>query len=656
MNKELYNYYIIDRKHEELRTGSIGEVAEKYSAEKLSPVERMVDRFERMCAAETPHIVPFEKIVMMRTVPKLPDCFTEAEWAEIRGEHYIHEIGYVSNLSPNYAKTIASGLLARREEADEYGKRVIDAIIGLSDRYLEEAKKNGRDDVVEVLTQVPRYGARNFREALQFFRILHYSLWLEGDYHNTVGRFDVYMYPYFKKDMDAGVYTKESALDLIEDFFISFNKDSNLYFGQQQGDNGQSMVLGGIDKDGNDVFSELSELCLIASRNLKVIDPKINLRVSSKTPLETYKLGTELTRAGLGFPQYLNDDIIIKGLLRLGYEYDDAVNYAVAACWEPIIPYVGNDVANIGTMNFPAIVDKAVRNNINAESFDEILGAIKGYISEEMDNIAKDINNVWFVPSPMISLLMDEKKYNNFGVHGIGIASAADALAAVKKYVFDEKKVDRAELIKAMDENYENSPELLHLLRFEAPKMGTDNDEADSMAKFILDTFAASMEGRKNSLGGTWRAGTGTAMFYLWHAGPLGATADGRFSGESFGTNYSPSLFAQIPSPMSVVKSFTKPDLYKTVNGGPLTLEFVSSIFNSEENLEKVASLVKYFVDLGGHQLQLNAVNLDAMKEAQKDPERYRQLVVRIWGWSAYFVELDKEFQDHVMARQEYSV
>ena len=616
----------------------------------------MTDRFERMCAAETPHIVPFEKIVMMRTVPKLPDCFTEAEWEEIKKDHYIHEIGYVSNLSPDYEKTIAEGLLARLEGANDYQKRVIYAIIDLSDRYLAEAKKCGRDDVVEVLTQVPRYGARNFREALQFFRILHYSLWLEGDYHNTVGRFDMYMYPYFKKDMDAGVYTKESALDLIEDFFISFNKDSNLYFGQQQGDNGQSMVLGGIDKDGNDIFSELSEFCLIASRNLKVIDPKINLRVSKKTPIEIYKLGTELTRAGLGFPQYLNDDIIIKGLERLGYDYEDAVNYAVAACWEPIIPYVGNDVANIGTMNFPAVVDKAIRNNIGADSFDEILGAVKGYIYDEMDSIADKINNVWFVPSPMIELLIDEKKYNNFGVHGCGIASAADALASVKKYVFDEKKVDGERLIKAMDANFENDPELLHLLRFEAPKMGTDNDEADNMAKFILDTFAESMEGRTNCLGGTWRAGTGTAMFYLWHAGALGATADGRYNGESYGTNYSPSLFAQITNPMSVVKSFTKPDLYKTVNGGPLTLEFVSNIFNNDENLHKVAALVKYFVDLGGHQLQLNAVNLESMKEAQKDPEKYRQLVVRIWGWSAYFVELDKEFQDHVMARQEYSV
>lgn len=135
----------------------------------------------------------------------------------------------MSNLSPNYYDTIATGLLKKRENVDEYGKRAIDNIIKLSDKYLEEAKTQGREDLVEVLTQVPRYPARNFREALQFFRIIHYSLWLEGNYHNTIGRFYKYIYPYLKADMQKGIYTEETALELLEDFFLSFNKDSDIY-------------------------------------------------------------------------------------------------------------------------------------------------------------------------------------------------------------------------------------------------------------------------------------------------------------------------------------------------------------------------------------------------------------------------------------------
>jgi formate C-acetyltransferase len=145
-------------------------------------------------------------------------------------------------------------------------------------------------------------------------------------------------------------------------------------------------------------------------------------------------------------------------------------------------------------------------------------------------------------------------------------------------------------------------------------------------------------------------------MNYLLHAQKVGATADGRRSGESYGTNFSPSLFAPVPGPVTDIESFTAHDQTRNMNGGPLTLEFDNSFFKNPDTLQKIAMLVKYFIDRGGHQLQLNTVDIKALEEAQKDPERYRQLVVRIWGWSAYFVELDKEYQDHVMARQEYTV
>ena len=657
MNKKLYRYFIETRAHRNLRRDFPQELAAKFSALGLSPEERMTRRFELLCQAEKPQIQPFEKIVLMRTIKKQPDIFTEAEWADIKAKHYIHELGYVSNLSLDYGRVIGSGLLAVRENADAYGRRVIDAIIDLCDRYKRLAVEQDRRDVVEVLSRVPRYGATNFREALQMFRILHYALWLEGDYHNTVGRFDQYIYPYFKRDMDAGVYTKETALDLLEDFFLSFNKDSDLYVGVQQGDNGQSMVLGGRLEDGSEGFNELSELCLLASRDLKLIDPKINLRVSKETPLEIYEKGTELTKVGLGFPQYSNDDVVIEGLQKLGYDYKDAVNYVVAACWEFIIPNVGNDIANIGAVNFPKLVDEVLRRDLPAgKDWDTLLADVKAAIQAECDRITESIHDVWFVPSPFLDLLRDGKKYNNFGLHGCGIASAADALAAVKEYVYDKQTVTPDRLLHALDTDYADDPELLHLLRYEAPKMGCDDDRADCLGTLILDSFADALEGKKNCLGGIWRAGTGTAMYYLWYSRDLGATADGRHAGEPFGTNFSPNLFTQVPGPLTDIQSFTKQHIERTINGGPLTLEFAAGIFSKEENCRKVAMLVKHFIDRGGHQLQLNAVNLDAMKDAQIHPEAHQHLVVRIWGWSAYFVELDKEFQDHVIARQEYEV
>jgi len=654
---ELLLDYILNKEHHKFRKDYTINLANDYKKKGLSPVERMADRFERLTKAETPQLLPDEKIVFVRTIRNIPEIFTEDEWQDINSKHYIHELGYMSNLSPNYEDAIAVGLLAKSEAADEYGKRAINNIIALSDRYKEEAEKQGKTDIAKVLERVPRYGATSFVEALQFFRILHFALWLEGNYHNTVGRFDLYMYPYYKADIDKGIITDEIALELLMDFFLSFNKDSDLYVGVQQGDNGQSMVLGGVDSHGNNVFNQLSSLCLVASRNLKLIDPKINLRVNKETPLDVYELGSELTREGLGFPQYSNDDVVIEGLVKKGYALEDARNYVVAACWEFIIPNCGGDVANISALSFPKIVDIVVRKYLkDAKSFEEIIQKVNDEIKIECNRIADGIKDLWFIPSPFMGVIMDEIKYNNFGVHGTGIATAADSLAAIKDHIFEHKIITVEEMLEAVDSNFEKHGWLLPILRYNSHKMGNDDDYVDEIAVKLLDLFAEALEGKVNCNGGKYRAGTGSAMYYLWHANELGASPDGRRMGEAFGTNFSPSLFARINGPVSVVKSFTKPHFKSAINGGPLTLEFHSSIFSHDDSVKKVAMLVKSFVDMGGHQLQLNAVNEEKLKDAQKNPDKYPQLVVRIWGWSAYFVELDKEYQDHVIARQEYIV
>lgn len=656
MDRNLYEF-VLNKEHHKYRK----EIEITFD-QSMTPIERMTYRFEQMAKAETPVILDNEQICFIRTIKNLPDIFTEDEWKEIRSKYYIHELGYMSNLSPNYEDVIKSGLLAKYDEADEYGKRIIDAIFDLTDRYVAEAKRIGRNDLAEILERVPRYGATNFREALQSFRVIHYSLWLEGNYHNTCGRFDKYMYPYLKADMEKGLYTEESALALLEDFFLSFNKDSDLYVGVQQGDNGQSMVLGGMDENGNEVFNLLSKLCLKASKDLLMIDPKINLRVNKKTPLEVYRLGSELTKAGLGFPQYSNDDIVVEGLVKLGYDLEDARNYAMAACWEFIIPKVGGDVANIGALSFPKVVDTVIHKHlITSETFDDLMEKIKEEIKDGADKLCDSFDNLWFVPSPFMNIMMNcdiynGGKYNNFGLHGTGIATAADSLAAIEKYVYNEKTISKEALLEAIDSDFEKHSEILPILRYEAPKMGNDDDAADQKAVILLQTYANSVKGKTNCRGGIYRVGAGSAMFYLWHADEIGASPDGRRKGEPFGTNYSPSLVAKIKGPFSVIKSFSKPDFTEAINGGPLTMEFASSMFEGEDSIDKVAMLVKAYMDMGGHQMQLNAVNAEVMKDAQAHPERHSRLVVRIWGWSAYFVELDKEYQDHVLRRQQYQV
>lgn len=654
--------YILSKQHRALRKTVFVDLAKEFARLGLSPAERMTRRFELLCREERPVVFEGEKISFIRTIENIPPIFTDAEWTEIKTSHYIHELGFLSNLSPDYEKVLRKGLYALKEGADEYSVRCIDALVSLSDRYAEEAEKVGNQIVAKCLRRVPRYGANSFLEALQLFRIVHFALWLEGNYHVTVGSFDRYMYPYYQADILSGKLTKEDAYLLLEEFFLSFNRDSDLYVGVQQGDNGQSMVLAGLDEDGNEVFNDLSEMCLKASGALMLIDPKINIRVHKNTPLKVYEIGTELTKKGLGFPQYTNDDVAIPALEKLGYTHEDACSYVMAACWELIIPKYGADVANIAALSFIKVIDVCLHRDLYAcETEESFLSAVKSEIFTQCEQIIGQIKNLWFVPSPFMNVCMacsvdNGGKYNNFGVHGTGIASAADSLCAIIKYIYREKTCEKADLIKAVDEDFVNSPELLHRLRYETPKVGQNDDFVDGFLCFLLTAFVEALEGKINCRGGKYRAGTGSAMYYLWHTDEIGASPDGRRKGEPLGTNFSTSLFAKTGGPFSIVQSLTKPDFSCAMNGGPVTLEFSSSMWQGEHATQKFARFIKAYFDMGGHQIQLNSVNLEKLQDAQKHPELYERLVVRIWGWSAYFTELDKEYQDHVMARQEYLI
>lgn len=659
-NEALYTY-ITSHAHHAFRKPALPSRAAEYHDAGLTPAERMSARFCEMAAEEAkdPHILPGQKIVLMRTLPNGPDVLTPAEWDEIKKDHFIHESGYISNICPDHLSLIRTGFKAARVGADPLSVADLNALSALCESYRQEAMRTGRDDVAEVLAKVPEYPAETFREALQFFRIIHYGLWMEGDYHNTVGRFDKNMMPYLQHDLDAGILTLDEARALLEDFFLSFNIDSDMYTGIQQGDNGQSMMLGGRLPDGGELWNDLTEMCLEVSGELKLIDPKINLRVNKDTPLSVYEKGTELTKVGLGFPQYSNDDVVIPALVKLGYDPADAADYTVAACWEFIIPGVGMEIANIGALSYPLCVDRAIRTLSDDATVQDMKIAVAREIRRETSAIMDTVQNVWFVPSPFMNLLYggkniaDGAKYNNFGMHGTGISCAADSMAALEKYVFTEKRWSLSRVIEAIDRDFAGEDEMCAALRYESPKCGRDGT-ADDHLVYLTEAFSSSLAGRKNCRGGIWRAGTGSAMFYLWHAAALPASPDGRRKDEPFAANYSVSIFASIQNPVDVVRSMTKPNLGKVINGGPLTLEFHDKMFEGEDAITKIATLVRYFIQSGGHQLQLNAVNRERLLDAQAHPENYRQLIVRIWGWSAYFCELDKEFQDHVIRRQEY--
>ena len=636
---------------------------------------------------ETPAFLDGERIALTRIVRQVPDLHTEAEMDARRAAGTAFgEKGVVFNLTADFGPAIRDGLDARlaqmrarlarcRAENDAEGVSFlenailsVEAVLAFVERYRAAAEARGLADVAETLARVPRFGARTFREALQALRALHYAMWCEGEYHCGLGRIDQYLLPYYEADLAAGRLDEDGALELLEEFFVACNRDSDLYVGVQQGDNGQSVMLGGVTRDGAPAFNGLSRLCLRACGELRLVDPKINLRVDRSTPIEIFRLGTELTARGLGFPQYANDDVVIPALEKWGYTPEDARDYTVAACWEFVIPGCGMDIDNIDAVSFPGALDAALRAlcSRGAEDgigYDAVEAAFLAEIQRRADALVEKYRHVEILPGPFVSAISTGcverardicrgAKYNNFGIHGTGISVAVDSLASVRELVFEKKLVTLPELVGLLDTDFAGRPDVLAAAKA-APKMGNADARADEIAKRAIAFWGHAFDGKKNDRGGVFRPGTGSAMYYVWHAREIPASPDGRLSGHPFPANWAPSLDVPVKGPVSVVRSFTEPDLGPVCNGGPLTIEIHDSAFAMPDGVDKVAELVRFFVLRGGHQLQINAIDRETLLDAQAHPEKHRHLVVRVWGWSGYFVELDREFQDQIIRRVE---
>jgi pyruvate-formate lyase len=671
-----------------LRTTPAPDLISECQKENLTWTQRSARLTRRMCEAEIPVILPDERILFTRTIVEIPPLFSPTEYEQITHGYTLHELGPISNICADWGRVLEDGLMARREKALATRQRwsaepfkvefidcaieTIDAVLALAQRYSQAAYAAGRPDLGAILAHVPAQPPRTFHEALQALRLLHAVVWMSGNYHVGLGRFDQYMYPYLAADLESKRLDLSGAEALLAEFIISLNKDSHLYPGVQQGDNGQTLTLGGMTPSGEDGVNLLTRMALRVAKEVSLIDPKINLRVSSNTHLDLLELATELTRKGLGFPQYSNDDVVIPALAAHGYALEDARNYTVAACWEFIIPGKGMEIVNIGAVSFPHAVNEAIRKSLAAGAdFNSIKQQVKRNIQDQVDQLVERYETLFLPPAVYYSVLMDGcieegcdlsagLRYNNFGIHGAASANAADALAAVKHIVFDERSLDPWQLLEALDTNYDGAEDLRLKLQQQAPKVGTRHALADDMLVFLFDTFAEACERHQgNRRAVRIRPGTGSAMYYIWLAEGhqsmpepvVGATADGRHQGDYFSANLAPSPGLRNDSPIAVFESFCQIDYQRIYNGGPVTVELSDSVFRNQEGLNKVAMLVRMFLRLGGQQLQINSLNADMLKDARQHPEKHSNLIVRVWGWSGYFCELSPQYQDHIINR-----
>ncbi len=671
---------------------------------------RQTELFKARCAEEEPVVLEDERIAVMRTRANLAQRSYPDKWSGGWFVNFVTNLpariklalhrrvpsfvphrrvkSLIQNTTADYSQVLSEGLSARIERAKatlktarkghereflECAIEAMEALLALVQRYANEAERVGNMEVAAILRNVPKNRPRSFHEALQMLRILNFSQYLAGMAHCGLGRLDQYLWPFFENDISRGVISREEAGELLAEFFISLNRDSDLYPGVQQGDNGQSVMLGGCNPvTGESAVNDLTYLILEVSRDVRLIDPKINVRIDNNTPLELLELGSQLTACGLGFPQYSNDDVVIPALVRKGYSLEDARDYSVAACWEFVIPGKAADYVNVGAVSFPAAVDAAFRRAVHKGRFSE--PEFKQSISSEINRQLRRLlrwKDIQFLPHPYLSSLFAGSletgrdftecgKYKFRGVHGTGGANAADAMAAIESIHGQRGMEGLRELVNAQDENFKGAEGLREWLVNEAPKVGTSDYGADSALKFLFDTFAdvASKYPRL-------RPGSGSAMFYVWLTDkanrpkdlvePLvGATSDGRMEDAPLGASLAPAHEAKVRGVMSVFKSFSAIDYSRIMNGGPVTIELSHSVFNSPEGTMKLGQLIQYFVALGGQQLQLNVLDVAELEDAMRHPERHRNLIVRVWGWSGYFVELAPEYQRQIIKRHRY--
>jgi formate C-acetyltransferase len=580
---------------------------------------------------------------------------------------------------------------------------VIDAAITFANRHVKEARRLASlstDDkrkselvkIAEICEWVPENPARTFREACQSYWITHCICFIESDGMSiSPGRFDQYMYPYYEADIKEGRLTREGATELLECLWIKFAELVEMFqetwaYTASGFPMGQNLILGGQKPDGTDATNELSYLCIEVTERLALQQPNVCVRLHRWSPHEFVVRACEGTRHGNGMPYYFNDEVIIPGLLNRGIPLSDARDYGVVGCVEIGIPGRTEANSNPAYVNLAKLLELTLNNGIcrltgkkvgvetgdprDFKSYNDLLNAYnrqQEYFVNQLVPICNLIEraHVELVPTPFLSCLISDciehgldvmdggARFNFSSPQGVGIANVADSLASIKKLVFEEGKIDMDNLLKALNANFKGYEPMQLMLRKEGPKYGNDDDYVDQIARQIGRSYCLEIEKYRNPRDGIFQPGLYPVSVNVPLGKTVGATPDGRNAMEALADGVSPFHGSDRHGPTAVLKSVAKLDHILATNGTLLNMKFHPKAFEGPSGLEKFASLLTTYFELGGMHVQFNVISSDTLRDAQKRPEHYKGLVVRVAGYSAFFTELYKELQNDIIERTE---
>ena len=597
----------------------------------------------------------------------------------------------------------------------------------------KDAKRRGElERIASNCERVPQYGARDFWEACQSFWFVQQLLQIESSGHSiSPGRFDQYMYPYYKKDLDSGKISREFTQELIDCIWVKLNdlnkcRDAASAEGFAGYSLFQNLIVGGQNAEGFDVTNDLSYMCLTASMHVMLPQPSLSIRVWNGSPHKLLIHAAEVTRTGIGLPAYYNDEVIIPSLMSRGLTLQDAREYNIIGCVEPQKAGKTEGWHDAAFFNmcrplelvFSDGMDKGERvgpqtgDVTKFTTFEEFYDAYKTQIEYAIELLvnadnAIDEAHAERCPLPFLSGMIEDcigrgksvqeggAIYNFTGPQGFGIANMADSLYAVKTLVYDEKKVTMAELRTALAENYGKGlpaseveyvlGEVVKNLRAAGkpvnpseisaaakklvepngkydkllemidavPKFGNDIEEVDAFARDVAYTYTRPLEKYKNPRGGTFQAGLYPVSANVPLGAQTGATPDGRLAGKPVADGVSPSAGKDTHGPTATANSVAKLDHYIASNGTLFNQKFHPSALSGRTGLENFVALIRSYFDQKGSHMQFNVVSRETLIDAQKHPENYKHLVVRVAGYSALFTTLSRSLQDDIINRTE---
>ncbi len=592
-------------------------------------------------------------------------------------------------------------MLIMQKAAKAHIARYIPEIEGKIAVETDATRKAELEAMAENFKQIAGGPAKTFWQALQLFNLITHLIQVESNGHSiSYGRMDQWLFPYYEAGIADGTLTKEFALELIEVVYVKLNnpvklKDKSTVIvrnGRCAG--GESLTIGGVDIDGKDATNDLTMMFLEASVHTRMMNPWLCVRMHENTPYELKVKTVECIRAGYGHPKIFNDEPAIRALLRKGVELEEARVYAVVGCVEPSIPgkeYGWHDAAYVNTPKMMEMVVNGGRilDGVDAgkqigpdtgsletyQNFDEVLASVDAQFDYWLDQMCTSLHiideaHALRKPVPFVSSFYDDclesgkdlaeggAKYNGIGPQAAGIATCGDSLTTIKQLVFDEKICTGAELLDAVKKNWEGYDRLYALVNStKVHHYGNDDDYADELFKFMFECYCKNLRGRSIARGGRFNPGVYTVNANVGMGMNTNASVDGRKKGEPISDNMGPVHTERgahdYCGPTAIANSIGKVDHSLATNGTLLNLKFPQEAVAGVEGRDNLVSFIEEYLAKQAMHVQFNVMSSKTLRAAQKNPENYKDMLVRVAGYSAYFVELGKPLQKDLIQRTE---